>query len=163
MAPPFRRILVPVADNPESVRAVDAACRLAAEHGASLTALTVVEVPALLPLDAHMLDEEAAAHTLLRQAEAIADEHGVRASARTLRARTAAGAIVDRATSMNADLVVMSAARRRNVSSRTPIFGRTVNEVLENAPCRVLVFSRPYSSQGRMLSETSAWAASAGA
>ena len=43
----YRRIVVPISDNAESEKAVDVACRLAAEHGASITLVAVVEVPTL--------------------------------------------------------------------------------------------------------------------
>ena len=145
----YRRILVPVAGNPDSMRAVEVACRLAAAHGASLNAVTVVEVPTLLPLDADMHDEEAAANALLREADAIAESHGVRASTRLLRARTAGGAIVERAMALDADLVVVGAVRHRVLGSHTPIFGRTVKHVLERAPCRVFVIAPPAAVQGR--------------
>lgn len=141
MVDSYRRILVPVAANPDSMRAVEVACRLAAEHRASLNVVTVVEVPALLPLDADMIEEEAAAHALLREADAIAEFHGVRASTLLLRARTAGGAIVERAVALDADLVVVGAVRHRVLGSRTPIFGRTVKQVLEQAPCRVFVIA----------------------
>ena len=134
-------MVVPVAANPDSMRAVEVACRLAAEHHASLKVVTVVEVPALLPLDADMREEESAAHTLLREADAIAEAQGVRVSTRLLRARTAGGAIVDQASAMGADLVVVGAVRHRVLGSRTPIFGRTVKHVLEQAPCRVFVIA----------------------
>jgi nucleotide-binding universal stress UspA family protein len=137
----YRRILVPVAANPDSIRAVVVACRLAAEHRASLTVVTVVEIPALLPLDADMPDEEAAAHGLLRDADAVAESHGLRVSTRLVRARTAGGAIVERAVAMDADLVVVGAVRHPVLGSRTPIFGRTVKQVLEQAPCRVFVIA----------------------
>jgi basic amino acid/polyamine antiporter, APA family len=143
----YRRILVPVDANPDSLRAVEVACRLAAEHRASLAVVTVVEVPALLPLDADMHEEEAAAHTLVREADAIAESHGVRASTRLLRARTAGGAIVELAKEMDADLVVVGAVRHRVLGARTPIFGRTVKHVLENAPCRVFVIAAPVAAR----------------
>ncbi len=153
----YRRILVPVAGNPDSLRAVEVACRLAAEHRASLVVVTVVEVPALLPLDADMFEEEAAAHALLREADSIAESHGVRVATRLLRARTAGKAIVDRAIAMDADLVVLGAVRHRVLGSRTPIFGRTVKQVLEQAPCRVFVIAPPVAV-GRRSKELAATA-----
>ena len=54
----YRRILVPVFDREISEQAMAIACRLAAERRTSVTAISVIEVPAELPLDAHMTDEE---------------------------------------------------------------------------------------------------------
>src|SRR6266516_699487 len=81
----FRRILVPLLESEQSVPATAIACRLAAEHGALVTAVAVVEVPAELPLDAHMHDEEARAKGLLRVARALAESYGVSIETRTVR------------------------------------------------------------------------------
>src|SRR5213593_3191627 len=86
----YRRILVPVVDNPESAEAVDVACRLAAERHGSLAVVTVIEVPPQLPLDAHMLEEEEDAHAVLVRAQAIGASYVVDVSTSILRARDAA-------------------------------------------------------------------------
>ena len=77
LAPGRRSILVPLCLNGESETAFDIACRIAAERGCSLTAIAVVEVPALLPVDAHMTEEEAAARRLLGRAATIGDTYGI--------------------------------------------------------------------------------------
>src|SRR5438477_9944280 len=81
----YRHILVPVRDGPATAPAMTIACRLAAERHASITALVVVEVPAELPLDAHMFDEEAVAKRVLGDAAAIGDLHGVDVVPRVVR------------------------------------------------------------------------------
>ena len=48
----YRTILVPVVDGPSREEAVDVACRLAAERGATIVAVRVIVVPLELPLDA---------------------------------------------------------------------------------------------------------------
>src|SRR5262249_29110863 len=90
----YRRLLVPVVDNTESEEAVDRAARLAADHGSSITAIAVVEVPPLLPADAHMHEEEAKARAVLGRAAAVAERYGVSVTLRTVQARDAASAIV---------------------------------------------------------------------
>ena len=65
------------------------ACRLAAERRTSVTAVSVIEVPAELPLDAHMTDEEEQLKPVLAEASAIAELYGVRVEARILRGRAA--------------------------------------------------------------------------
>jgi nucleotide-binding universal stress UspA family protein len=132
----FRRLLVPVVDNAESEQAMDAACRLAADRGAEIAAVTVIEVPPVLPLDAHMTDDEAAAHRLLERACAIADRYGVSVTPRIMRGRNAADAIVAEAERRDTELIVIGAPRKRR---RT--FGSTVSHVLKKAPSRVLVIS----------------------
>jgi nucleotide-binding universal stress UspA family protein len=137
----YRSILVPVADNEESDKALDVACRLAAEHGCSITAVVVIEVPPVLPLAAHMLEEEAEAKLLLRRAETVGDSYGIRVLGRVVRGREAGPALVKEACSSKADLVVVGGPRGR----RQP-FGRTVESVLKRAPCRVLVITPPVAA-----------------
>jgi nucleotide-binding universal stress UspA family protein len=139
----YRRLLVPVADDPESEKALDVACRLAAERHASITAVTIIEIPPLLPLDAHMLEEEDDAHRLLDRAEALGASYGVRVSPRILRAREPAIAIVEQAKAIEAEIVVIGCARDRRRSARAPIFGSAIQDVLKKAPCRVMVIASP--------------------
>jgi nucleotide-binding universal stress UspA family protein len=131
--------------NPESERAVEVACRLAAEHHASLVVVTVVEVSALLPLDARMDEEELEARQLHDRAQEIGDAYGVPIVARQLRARQAAAAILDELEERDFDLVVLGAARRRRLSRRGSPFGRTVQQVLRRSECPVLVVAPPPS------------------
>jgi nucleotide-binding universal stress UspA family protein len=135
----YRRVLVPVIANPESAHAVEIACRLAAESRASITALAVVEVPPLLPLDAHMADAEDEAHRLLERVGATADAYGIGVSRELLRARDAGAAIVQKAARFKIELIVIGAPRRQLLSSRAVVFGGTVEHVLKRAPCRVMV------------------------
>jgi nucleotide-binding universal stress UspA family protein len=134
----YRSILVPVADNDETDKALDVACRLAAQHGCSIAAVVVIEVPPVLPLDAHMLEEEADAKLLLRRADAVAESYGIRALGRVVRGRDVGRAIVEEASARKVELVVIGAPRGR----RKP-FGRTVESVLKRAPCRVLLIAPP--------------------
>ncbi len=134
----YRNVLVPLIDRHESEEAVDLACRLATERGAAIVALTVIEVPLQLPLDAEMPREEERAHDLLDEARAIGDSYGVNVIGRLVRARHAGRAIVDEAERRNSEIIVMGSPRR-DARRRGPIFGGTVDFVLKNAPCRVMV------------------------
>ncbi len=140
-AEPYRQILVPVSARRSADEATAIACRLAADRGATLTILTVIEVPAELPLEAQLPAEEDAARQMLAEARAVAELYGVDASARVVRARSAADAILTCAGANGTQLVVLGAPRRRT-TTRAPIFGRTVAAVLAHAPCRVLVAAR---------------------
>jgi basic amino acid/polyamine antiporter, APA family len=140
----YRRILVPFADPQRSERAIEIACRLAAEHGAALTVLTVIEVPVVVPIDAFMVEQEAEAKQALDLARAIADGYGVRVAVRVVRARDAGEAIVAEAGRASSELIVLWALRKQRSSSRTRLFGETVDFVLKHARCRVMVAgSRP--------------------
>ena len=134
----YRSILVPVADNVETDQALDVACRLAAEHGASITAVVVVEVPAYLPLDAHRHAEEARAKQLLHRADAVGESYGIPVIARMVHGREAGEVVAEEAGKRGVDLVVVGARRR----VRKP-FGHTVEGVLRHSPCRVLVIAPP--------------------
>ena len=139
----YRRILVPLAGGQASEQAVTIACGLAAEHGSSVTALSVIEVPPELPLDAHMLEEEAEAKRLLAEAKAIGDLYGVNVAARIVRARAAGAAIVDETDRARTEIIVLRAPRKQRLGKRAAIFGKTVDYVLKHAPCRVMVAAPP--------------------
>ena len=131
----YRRILVPLGDDDESELGVALAAELAPEGGAVITAVVVIEVPAELPLDAHMHDEEAMARRELEKANAIAASRGVRVRSRIVRARARGEAIVAEAEAAGADLIVVRASQHRGRA----LFGRTIDYVLRHAACRVLV------------------------
>jgi nucleotide-binding universal stress UspA family protein len=134
----YRSILVPLADNVETEQALDVACRLAAEHRASITAVSVIEVPPVLPLTAHMDDEEAKAKLLRRRAESIGDSYGIDVTVVVVRGREAGEVVAAEAAARHVDVVVVGARRHH----RKP-FGRTVEAVLRDSPCRVLVIAPP--------------------
>jgi nucleotide-binding universal stress UspA family protein len=141
----YRRIVVPLLANEESETAMSVAAELADDHGSTITAVVVIEMPAQLPLDAHMLEEEAAAKRTLEDARAIGSHRGVNVRCRTVRARLAGEAIVAAARETGADLVVLRAPRRNGGGHRR-VFGRTVDFVLRNSPCRVMVAAPPSSA-----------------
>jgi APA family basic amino acid/polyamine antiporter len=134
----YRTILVPVLRTAESEEALVAAARLAAERGATVVVVNVIEVPLDRPLDAPLPEEEEEAERVLDDAQAFLESYGVRAVTRLVRARRAGPAIVEEAASRNAELVIVGAPRQR-MRARGAVFGKTVDYVLKNAPVRVLV------------------------
>ena len=134
----YRSILVPVVGGPESDEAMDVACRLAAERRATIAAVSVIEVPLELPLDARLADEESRAYEQLDEARAVGEKYGVDVIGRLVRARSAGRAIVDEADRRRSEIIVMGAPRRGGRAHRA-IFGETVDFVLKHAPCRVMV------------------------
>jgi APA family basic amino acid/polyamine antiporter len=140
----YRNVLVPVVSRRESEAAVDLACRLASERRGAIVALTVLEVPLELPLDAELPESlERKAHELLDEVRAIGDAYGVEVVGRLVRARRAGRAIVEEAERRNSEIVVMGAPRHDEHRRRGRIFGGTVDYVLKNAPCRVMVAAAP--------------------
>jgi APA family basic amino acid/polyamine antiporter len=131
----YRSILVPIVAGLESREAVEVAARLATERAGRIVLLRVIAVPLELPLDADLSEQVEEAYDLLDDAHAIAETYGVRAVERIVRARHAGRAIVDEADRRGTEIVVLG-ARRGNYKT---IFGSTVEYVLKNAPCRVMV------------------------
>ena len=105
----------------------------------------MIEVPAELPLDAHMTDEEEQLKPVLAEASAIAELYGVRVEARTLRGRAAGETIVEEAKQARSEIIVLSAPRKPRALRRAAVFGSTVEYVLKHAPCRVMVAAAPAS------------------
>jgi APA family basic amino acid/polyamine antiporter len=137
----YRRLLVPVIAGQASSDALDVACTLAAERGARIVALSVLEVPLDLSLGTELPELEEHAHRELDEAGAIGDSYGVRVLARLVRSRDAGSAIVDEATIRNSEIIVIGAPRRRLGRRQRAVFSTTVDYVLRHAPCRVLVTS----------------------
>jgi basic amino acid/polyamine antiporter, APA family len=136
----YRSIIVPVAPGYASDEAMDVACRLATERRATIVAMTVVEVPLEMPLDAALPAEVDEAHRQLDEAGAIGESYGVRVIPRLVRARNSGRAIVDEAVRRDAEIIVMGGPRRmRLTAGKKRIFGDTVDFVLKHAPCRVMV------------------------
>jgi nucleotide-binding universal stress UspA family protein len=135
--------VVPLVADEESETAMELAAELADDRGSTITAVVVIEVPAELPLEAHMLEEEAEAKRALEDARAIGNARGVNVKTRTLRARLAGEAIVAAADEVAADLVVLHAPRKQALGPRARKFGKTVDHVLKHAPSRVMVAAPP--------------------
>jgi basic amino acid/polyamine antiporter, APA family len=135
----YRRIVVPIVPGRPSDDALDVACRLAAERGARVVALTVLEVPLDLPLDTPLPEEELVANAELDEAIAIGDTYGVRVVGRLVRGRSASKEIVREAERRQAEIIVLGSPRKALVDRRRGVFGSTVDRVMRNAPCRVMV------------------------
>jgi APA family basic amino acid/polyamine antiporter len=136
----YRSILVPMAPGYPSDEAMDIAARLARERRARIVAVTAIEIPLELPLDAYLPDEIEAANRQLDEARAIGDLYGVNVVTRIIRARSSGRAIVDEAVRRGSEIIVMGGPRRvRLAAGRRAIFGDTVDFVLKHAPVRVMV------------------------
>ena len=135
----YRRLLVPVVPGQASDDAMDVACSLAAERRSRIVALNVLEVPLDQPLTAALPELERDANGELDEAVAIGDSYGVRVVGRLERARSAGPAIVAEATARDAEIIVIGSSRSGLTATHAAVFGNTVDYVLKNAPCRVLV------------------------
>ena len=135
----YTRLLVPVVGGASSDAAMDVACRLSAERGSRIVALSVVEIP----LDRSLVDElpelEDSANRKLDEAMAIGDSYGVKVVSRIERAHTAGPAIVAEANARHSEIIVLGSPRKALTAVQGAVFGQTVDYVLKNARCRVLV------------------------
>jgi len=137
----FRRILVPMKLGNVGEEMAATAIALAKERGASVDAVYVIRVPLELELDAELVDQEEQAAASLVEAEQLGEENGVAVNPVTVRSRSIGQAIVAEAARRESDLIVLgSAARWRRQSA---FFSPTVDFVLRNAPCEVLVVAFP--------------------
>jgi basic amino acid/polyamine antiporter, APA family len=135
------RILVPMKLGPIGEEVIATAIKLAEEQGSTVSALHVVRVPMEKALGAEMIEAEERAEASLAEAKLLAAEHGVTVEGRVVRARAIGEAIVEEARREGVDLVVMGSAPRWRRQSR--FFSPTVDYVLRNAPCEVMVIAYP--------------------
>jgi basic amino acid/polyamine antiporter, APA family len=145
----FTRILVPMKLGVIGEEMVATAVRLAEERGARVSALHVILVPLDRAIDAELTDREEAAQASIAESKLLGADHGVEVEGLIVRARAIGQAIVEQATELDADLIVLGASPRWRRQSR--FFSPTVEYVLKKAPCEVLIVAFP---QGVIEAET---------
>ena len=135
----YRSVLVAFdEDDPFSEEAVATAKALAARRRRAIHVLSLINVPANLPLDATLDGREAAARSKLEQAKLICGQR-VSGSVEHVRMGQAGNAIVEEAKSINAAAIVMPLRYRGGA----PLYGKTLQTVLGKRPCRVIVSAHP--------------------
>jgi nucleotide-binding universal stress UspA family protein len=141
----FRRLLVPMKLGDIGEEMVATAIAIAKEREAEVEALFVVKVPRQFPLEGGSLPDavEARMRASLEEARALGEDNGVEVKADMVRARSIGYAIVEEATRRSSDLIVLGSSPRWRRQSR--FFSPTVEYVLRNAPCEVLVVAFPSS------------------
>ena len=138
----FRRILVPMKLGDIGEEMVATAVALAKESGATIEAITVVQVPRERELGAPLpRDVAEEADASVAEARALGEENGVEVVSEAVRARSIAHAIVEEAERRQVDLIVLGSSPRWRRQSR--FFSPTVDHVLRHAPCEVLVVAFP--------------------
>ena len=157
----YGSILVPVFARPLDDDIMGTAGRLAAEDartgesGTTIEALFVLEVPMALPLDAEIPEERLAeARRALARAKEVGEEYeGVGVATATTRARSTGTAIVEEARRRGVEAIVLAAEEPTRMrggallggrgGARQRFVGEMTREVLEKAPCRVIVTAPP--------------------
>jgi basic amino acid/polyamine antiporter, APA family len=146
------RILVPMKLGIIGEEMVATAVKLAAEHGAAVEALHVIRVDLSNSIDAPLEQDQDQANESLAEAKLLGADHGVTVDGATVRARSIGAAIVSHARDVNADLIVLGSSPRWRRQSR--FFSPTVDYVLRNAPCEVLIVAFPQSVMDEELAAT---------
>jgi APA family basic amino acid/polyamine antiporter len=148
----FEKILVPMKLGIIGEEMLATAIKLAGDHGAEVEALHVIRVPLEQALEGEMLDEEERAEASIAEAKLLGADHGVLVEGVTIRARAIGHAIVARAEETGSDLIVLGSAPRWRRQSR--FFSPTVDYVLRQAPCEVLIVAFPQSVMDEELAAT---------
>jgi APA family basic amino acid/polyamine antiporter len=101
--------------------------------------VATITVPTSAPIDAPLPEQERRAQEMIDSARVLGGRR-VTGHYEKVRSGQAGRRIVDEARSIQARAIVMPRARKRAGSS---LFGRTLETVLEDRPCRVIIESEP--------------------
>ena len=138
----FTRLLVPMKLGDIGEEMVATAIAIAKERHADVDAITVVRVPRQFPLEGPLPPDVAErAYGALEEARHLGAENDVDVGTDVVLARSIGHAIVDEARQRGADLIVLGSSPRWRRQSR--FFSPTVDHVLKNAHCEVLVIAFP--------------------
>ena len=141
----YKSVLVAFEDDaPFSEETVSTAVKLAARRRRGIHVVSVVTVPTNLPLDAPLEERESEAQSKIEQAKLMG---GARVGGHVHRVRPnqAGHSIAEEARELQASALIMG-LRYRNGA---PLYGKTLQTVLAERPCRVIVVGEP----GRARSE----------
>jgi APA family basic amino acid/polyamine antiporter len=141
----YDSVLVPLVDGRYDEQVMATASRLAARRRRGIHVLALVTVPNALPIDATMKDGEAAADTVIERAK-IQSGRRVSGHIEKIRAGQAGRRIIEEAFDMRAAAIVMPLPRRVDGAS---LFGKTLETVLAERPCRVIIEASPDVSRAR--------------
>jgi APA family basic amino acid/polyamine antiporter len=140
----YDSVLVPLADGHYDEHVIATAGKLAARRRRGLHVLALITVPNAFEIDAPMAAAEAAAASVIEQAK-VQGGRRVTGHVERVRAGQAGRRIIQAAEDMRAAAIVMPLPRRIGGAS---LFGRTLETVLTERPCRVIIESTP-ATDGR--------------
>src|SRR3954453_4212473 len=135
----YDSVLVPIGEEGYDEHVIATAAKLAARKRRGIHILAFVTVPHALPIDARMDEEEAVAASVIEQARV----HGgrrVSGHVERVRAGQTGRRIIQAAVDMRAAAIVLALPRRVDGAS---LFGKTLETVLAERPCRVVIESTP--------------------
>ncbi len=138
----YDSILVALEAKQFSPGAIATAVKLAAQRRRGIHVLVTITVPASSPLDADRPEQELAAQAVVEQAKLLG---GRRVTGRWIKVRSggAGRQIINAATQMHARAIVMPLPPRGG----STVFGKTIETVLAERPCRVILQTEPTSDR----------------
>ncbi len=120
--------------------------RMAAHRRRGIHVLVNITVPWNAPIGAHLRAQEEAAQSVIEQAK-IQGGRRVSGHCKPVRPGEAGSRIVKEAQEMHAKAIVMPMSKRNGAGS---LFDRTLETVLDERPCRVIIESLPADSARRV-------------
>jgi APA family basic amino acid/polyamine antiporter len=151
----YRSVLVGFSDDREfSPEMVATAVKLASKRRRGIHVHSMMTVPTNLPLDAKMPERETEAQSKVEEAKLIG---GQRVTGHVARVRPgqAGYSVADEAAEIKAEAIVVGLRYRNGV----PLYDKTLQTVLGERPCRVIVVSdpsdKPAAIPGAALAEAS--------
>jgi basic amino acid/polyamine antiporter, APA family len=135
----YESVLVAFEDDDYSPEAVSTAVKLAARRRRGIHVVVLITVPTTAPIGAGMPDQESRATATIDSARVIGGRR-VTGHWEKVRPGEAGRRIVEEARDIHARAIVMSAPKRRPAGS---LFGRTLETVLAERPCRVIIEASP--------------------
>jgi APA family basic amino acid/polyamine antiporter len=142
----YRSVMVAFEDGePFSEEMVATAVKLASKRRRGIHVHSMLTVPTNLPLDAEMREAEAEAQSKIEQAKLIGGQR-VTGHVERVRPGQAGYAIADEAQLINAAAAVVGLRFRNG----TPLYDKTLQTVLSERPCRVIVVSEKPTARGAL-------------
>ena len=139
----YESVLVAFEDDHYSPEAVATAVRLAARRRRGIHVLVTITVPPNSPINAAMPEQEAKAASIIDSAR-VRGGRRVSGHWEKVRPGQAGRRVVEEAKEIRARAVVMPLPPRRTGAS---LFGRTLETVLSERPCRVIIDSSPRATK----------------
>jgi APA family basic amino acid/polyamine antiporter len=135
----YDSVLVHVGELTYDEQIIATAVKLAARKRRGIHVLVTITVPNSLEIEAAMPDAEATAGSIIEQAK-LQGGNRVSGHWEKVRAGQAGRRIIEEAQDMRAAAVVLALPQR---VSGLSVFGKTLETVLAERPCRVIIESRP--------------------
>jgi basic amino acid/polyamine antiporter, APA family len=138
----YESILVALEGREYPEGAIATAIKVAARRRRGIHVMVTITVPASVPIDAELPEQELAAQAIIEQAK-LQGGRRVTGHWEKVRAGGSGRVIVEEAREMGARAIVLPLPPR----SGATVFGKTVETVLAERPCRVIIQSDPQAAR----------------